>query len=293
LLAVTVLLFLAIGGPWWQTELTATSPDTSAVVQNVVVVVHLGGGISCSTYQWFANNPCLNVSSRQNGTLASVYSGMNYALFGLVGASGLAWLLATLGNFGVRFGRRQLTAEIVLVVAVVFAALGLLVTSAVLGPGPQSGAVCWTLSGDVASCPSFWGRSVAGAIPGGCLTCYNELSWGGALGYYEALAATAVGGLTAVGLWQSRGRPYTAEEVAAWAAKNAPLPLRPQGSGSGTPGSPGDAVSPVARMDRPEPPGGYPGFRVPETDWTCPKCGSHNSRFALQCGVCHTVRSDR
>lgn len=278
--AVTVLLFLAVGGPWWQASLTVSSPLTATQVASVVEDFDLGGAITCVANEWPpAQSPCLNVSDHQEGVRDAVSVGINAALVVLGVASALACVLATLGAFGVRLRRLQLTVEIALVFLVVLATFGLLAGTAAIGPGPQASGYCWTLSGNVSSCPLFWGATPGGVVSGGCDTCYYELSWGGGIAYDETLLAAGLATITGAVLWLGRKRPYTLEETAAWAVKNAPISLPPP------PTTPPEAFGPRAPISAV-----VPEFHVAETAWTCPRCHAYNSRFALQCGACNTDR---
>lgn len=284
---VTVLLALAIGGEWWQTAVTVTSPLSDTQVQNAVVDFYLGGAVSCHTYMWAPNDsPCLSVAPRQGGLAGAVSAGMNELLFGLVGASAVAAVLALLGGLGIRRSRAQLQVEIALVVVVALATVGFAGGSAILGPSPQGSGYCWLLSGNVTNCPAFWGATSSGLISGACDTCFAELSWGGGAAFYEMLVAALLSTVTGIVLWIDRKHPYTAQEMADWAVKNAPVSLqhRPGTSPDGTP------AGPTPFPPRPPISATVPGFATPTTDWTCPRCHTFNSRFALQCGRCHLDR---
>jgi hypothetical protein len=291
LLIATVLLFLSVNGPWWQATYSSSTAGTGGLVQRATVTFHVGGTVTCATYNWPASSPCQNVSSEQVGWRATVSSGFNAVLLGLFFAAAGSWTLATLGNVGIRFARGQLLVEVALVLAVAVAALGLLVGSVALGPGPQAGTYCWYFSGNITTCPFYWGGATAGAIPGACDLCDDAISWGAGAAYYETLAATALVGGTGVYLWRGRKGPYLPEEVAAWSVRNAPFsipvesppPLAAAAAPTPAPVNAFTAVRPPISED-------YHGFHIAESPWTCAQCQSVNSRFALQCRTCHAER---
>jgi len=277
LLIVAALLFFAVGGSWWQAELVGANPSTDAQVQNVVITYRLGGFVDCSTWKWeSAITPCANVSSSQGGVEGGFAMVANGALVGLLAATVFAWSLATLGNVGIRFGRRQLHAEIAIVLVVALVAGGLLIGGLAAGPGPQASGYCWILSGNVTGCSFFWGGTPAGQITGSCENCTSQLSWGAGLSYYETLGAFAVATGTGAALWLGRKRPYTHEEVEVWAQRFGPVAFLPRTDGPG-----GETARPGSSG---------PGYRVAETPWTCPNCHAANSQYALLCRECRTER---
>lgn len=233
LLLVSVLLLIAVDGPWWQTEVSSLPSGSDTPNGYVELSFDLGGAISCTSYNESTPgisttfSPCQNFSTHQYGGSGALYSGMNDGLIGLLGASAVSWLLATLGNLGVRFGRLQLTIEIGLVLAVTLIALGFVVGAAVLSPEPQASTYCWALSGNTTTCPFFWGSSNAAANPVGCISCGTTFEWGGGSSFYETLLVVPFGAVTSWSLWRGRRGPYTREENVTWAASNTPYSLRP------------------------------------------------------------------
>lgn len=294
MLVVTFLLVLAVQGPWWAIDLTSVSDNSNTLVQAVTVTYYAGGAVSCSVFNklYTANfTPCANVSGHQSGVHEAVYEGLNDAVLGLVGVSALASLFAVLGVFEIKFGRRQLTTEIALLIAVTVAAVVIAAVPVVAGPGGQASGYCSTLSGNTTGCTTFWGSASAapGVLPGSCLLCINTVSWGAAFGFYDSLVAAAVAGAIAAFLWIGRKKPYTAQEVDAWMVRHRPVPIAPDEEEASAPGSAAASSSAVV-WERPPTDATHPGFRIAQHAWTCPRCHAVNSRWALLCRVC---RADR
>ncbi len=289
LLAVAALLLLGLQGSWWQVGFSAYSPETNQQVQFVTVEFHAGGSATCANSAWQANvtPPCANVSARVGGAVGGFYAAVDVALAALAALAGTAWVLATLGNVGVRWSRRQLQLEIALAFAVTLAVAAVLLGSVALGPGPQAAQYCLALSGNSTSCPSFFGGATAGIPPGACQLCDNSLGWGPGLSFYEALGALVLGAVTAGCLVAGRRGPYTAEEVSAWAERFRDIPVTPPAVTSG-PGA--AAASGPTPPSRPPPSAIDLRFKVAQSDWTCASCGHRNSRWAVQCGTCHGDR---
>jgi Zn-finger in Ran binding protein and others len=289
LLVMAALLVAGVQGSWWQVGFSAFSPESNQQVQFVTVEFHLGGSATCASSPWQANitPPCANVSGRVDGTVGAYDTALDVALPVLAGLSGIAWGLATLANVGVRGSRRQLDLEIALALAVTFAIAATLIGSIALGPGPQAAGYCSALSGQSTSCPSFFGGTTAGVFPGACDTCDNSLGWGAGLSFYEALGALALGAITGGWLLAGRKGPYTAEEVAVWAERfrdipRAPEPVVAAPASLGAPWASALRRPPASAIDL--------RFKVAESDWDCPSCGNHNSRWAVQCSRCHGDR---
>jgi len=292
LAAVTLLLLVAVGGPWWQIVLTSAVSPGGGAIQGGTVTFTLRGAVSCSSFVTFPTNftPCHFISAQQSFARGAINDMMNYAMIASVGAGALAWALATLGNLGVKFGRLQLTVEIALALFVVLAASGVLVAFTVLGPGAQANATCWNLSGGVTNCPGVWGSATPAPIAGVCLGCDVDMAWHAGGAYFEALLASGIGGLTVWYLWAGRQGPYTHEEEAAWSVRHRPLnrsleELARIASAGAAARPPSDVV-----WTRPPTEATHPGFRIAERAWTCPNCGLENSRWAVVCSACHTDR---
>jgi len=299
---VTILLLTAIHGQWLQAQYVSDSPaETQVQIQYVIITVYAGGAVSCSSYSDFPGfNPCRNVSQQLTGTQADLYGGLNDALIAIAGLGAFASALALLGNFGIRFGRAHLTAVIALVFLLAGVIGGLVVAVPLAGTGPQIGAFCWLFSGNVTTCPGFWGSSVAfPMINGTCLSCDDHLVWGAGFGYYQTAFALGLAILTAWLLWSRRRRPFTIAEQMAWkagqrvAGGSQSLPANRPGL---TPSAPGPARGPSVyppeggTWTRPPLEATHPGFRIGEGPWTCPNCQTSNSRWAVICQACHSDR---
>lgn len=287
LLAIGGLFLLSVGGAWWQAELLASSPLTNAQVQHVTISFNLGGGLSCSTWRWPPSNPCNNISGPMQGPREIVYAAANY----IVGALGVAALLGAgllfTGNAGLNFGRVELRMLILLVLAIAVVGAAVVVITVGASPGPQAGTYCAELSGNVTTCPIFFGSAAAGVIAGGCNQCDLVYTWGGGLAFYESVAATGAAAAAWWLLWVGRAGPFSRAEQVAWAVSNRPLALT--GPGLGRPGMrfEGPKPPPVASFApsaTAEPPA--PRFKLRADPWTCARCGRVNSPWAGMCMVC-------
>jgi hypothetical protein len=290
--ATLFLLGAVANGSWWQTELVSISPVTHLPYQHVLIQFRLGGSVACSTLNWWDNatNPCLNVSSQIQGVRGTLYWAADGIVVALLVAFALATVLTTLGNFGITFGRLQLTILLFLVLGLFLLGTVTLTSTAVVGPGSQASAYCSTLSADASGCPIFWGGTVAGVIPGGCAGCTNTEGWGGGFAYYYTLVATAMSVFAWWLLWDGRRGPYSKEEQAVWSAHNRPYSLHGSTMGGLTAAGPSVPLTPPSAYTRPIAPVVPSRVSIPTKPWTCPACGRVNSPWAGQCSVC---RGDR
>lgn len=286
----TALLCLAVQGPWWVATELAYDPLTSVQVQSITVDFHLGGYVSCSTYNWHPPYfPCDNVSGTVEGTLGLVYLGANDAVLAMAFAAAIASALLWVGNTGLNLGRPQLRLILLLLLALMLTGAGVLGATTLAGPGAQGAAFCNVYSGDITNCPFFWGSQGVDGAPGECPTCGFLLHWGGGTAYYETLAATGLLGAAYVLVRIGRKGPYSPEEQAAWAAMNRPVTL----SGRG-PSLPASWESPAASRvsewtQAPVQSSVYPA-EVTREAWRCPRCGRVNSPWAGLCGHCREAR---
>ena len=287
LVVAGILLFLAIGGSWWQTELIASNVLTNAQVQHVLVTYNLGGSVTCTTWRWPPSNPCNNITAGMGNPQRYVYDAADYVVMGLVVVAWADAVLLMLGISGVNFGRPELRLLTALTLAIALTGAALIVGTIAIGPGANAATYCTALSGDVTTCPIYYGSTNAGIIAGGCQQCDLLLTWGGGSSFYFALGATGAVALAWWLLYVGRKGPFSREEQAAWAVTNRPLSLT--GPGPGRPNMRYDA--PVAAAGS-----GYvgptsssaasPRFKLRSEPWTCPRCGRVNSAWAGMCLAC-------
>ncbi len=298
-----VLLGATFGGQWWTTQYVSDSPaSTQYQIQYVVIVFTLTGSIQCTSASNLQNfTPCDHVASRQSGPRGALYGAMGDALVALAVLGGLGVVLGLVRLYGPRrLDRIAETTGLAIAVAITLGAGGVLGASTALGPGPQAGVYCSTLSGNLTDCPYFWGSSVAlPTLPNTCLPCDDHLIWGAGYAYYAALAALALGGVTSYLLWTDRRPSALARFRDAPPAPAGPAPPAPGGPSSysvAVAPSPGRSAPPAPP---PQPTGGAGNgptpsrFRVAEQPWTCPSCGTVNSRFAMICLSCNADRPSR
>jgi len=299
--AVTVLLVLAVHGQWWQLQYVSDSPASTAYqIQYAIITFEPGGSVTCTSWSNIQNfEPCQNVTAQQTGSREALYVGLQDSLVGAAVLGALASVVAVMGHFGIRLGRLQLTLEIVLALTLVLVTGGFLLATTVAGPGPQAGGYCWYLSGNLTTCPAFWGSSLAfPTYNGTCLPCDDHLIWGSGYAYYETAFAVVVDAATVWMLLARRSRPFTREEQYAWMANRRQLvpgpsaarPDGPPGSSSGPGATSSVYPPPGTTWTRPPVDATHPGFRIAEHAWTCPNCQLVNSRWAVICKAC---RSDR
>jgi hypothetical protein len=298
----TFLVFSSLfGGLWWQVSLRTFSPSTGQTFQSVAVSYHIGGRVTCADENWlFPPTPCSNVTlSRLGGQQGVLYASLGYGL-AVLGALGLAAIgLLTLASVGFRRHRRQLTIEIILVMAIAVGALAIPIATVVAGPGPAAAPVCDYLSENGTNCPFFWGSASAFPIPGECTGCGNSFSWGPTASFYQCLIAGILFAASSAILWLGRDRPFTLEEEVVWAARfrersvpatpATPSGLRPVSVG------PASAEPPPAPAPPPEARStdlrrAYGRYEVPRDPWACPRCGSKNLQWANLCRNCGADR---
>lgn len=287
------------GGIWWQTGVYARSPVSGADHQDVIVIYHVGGDLSCSELNWtYPPTPCTNISERAvTGARGVLYTSLEYVLAALVAVGLVAIALIGLANFGVRRHRIQLTIEIVLALVLTAAAFGYPTVSAAAGPGPQGDTICWYLSGNNSTCPVFWGSASVTYLPGLCGVCLQSVSWGAGDAFYQCLVSGAFFAAAAAVLWLGRNRPFTAEEEAAWAERFRDLTIVPPRS-TFVQAPAGPAVPPAG------PPAVAPGqlsvptgshwvagrYVTPKEPWVCLQCGTQNLQWANLCRNCGADR---
>jgi len=288
LLAVAgLLLFLAVSGAWWQVELIASNPLTNAQVQHVLVTYGLGGSVNCSTWRWPPSNPCNNITAGMGSPQRAAYQVANYAVGALAVGAWIAAGMLLLGVYGVNFGRPELRLLLAWGLALALVGTATIVGTVVLGPGSDAGTYCSELSGNVTTCPIYYGSTNAGIIPGGCQSCDLLLSWGGGPSFYLAVVATGMMALAWWLLYVGRKGPFSRDEQAAWAVTNRPLSLT--GPGPGRPNMRYDVPVPPPASPYVAPPSSSaasPRFKLRTDPWTCPRCGRVNSAWAGMCLGC-------
>jgi hypothetical protein len=297
LVAVTGLLLLAAVGPWWQIYVNAASGVSGVPnpAQQVTVSFLLDGTVTCSSFNHLVTHfePCGNLTGQTGGARGVAATALGAVALGGVAAGVLGCALATLGNLGIRYGRRQLDLEIALAAVMFVVAIALVVGFTSLGPGPLATSDCREISGNYTGCPLLWGGSTGVDLPGICGGCANTMGWATGTAWYGTIVAAAIAGVTARYLWSGRQRPYTHEEEEAWGVRHVVPAARSTPGASAEP----SFSAPSARPPGPEtvwarPPteATHPGFRIAEAPWTCPACGSDNSRWAVVCSRCHADR---
>ena len=288
LVAVAVLAGVSTNAPWWTAQRISVAYLTNGQVQNVVITFDAGDAVHCSTYPRWASNPCANVSGTVTGTVGAIDDAVNYGLGALGAVALVAASLLGLGIAGRSFGRRQLTLVIVLAFVLGSVAVGMIGLSAAVGSGPQAGAYCSALSGNVTSCAGFSGSVQAGLIPGACNECSTKFNWGGGYGWYLTLIGAFASYLAGILLYRGRRGPFSREEQVHWAVENRPFQL------AGPPAvAPLPSPRPRGAPPAPPPPTGRSAIPFsPERRhrWTCHQCGTVNSPWAPRCGVCRTAR---
>jgi hypothetical protein len=287
LVAATILTGVAIHGPWWQASRISTSELSPGQIQDVQVYFKLDGSISCSTYGGWTSNPCQNISSSISGSFGLLYSAIDYTLYGLLAAGVAAAVCLGAGIMGYSFGRTQFTLTLVASLVVGVAALGFSISSVALGPGSQAAGYCAALSGDQASCSFFWGGTTAGVISGSCIECLSSFGWGSGVSWDTTTAAGALALFGWYLLWRGRHGPFTKGEQEAWAAANRPYSLSnpPPGPSTTTPGLPAGLTAPTGRS-------AIPFSATRTTRWTCRRCRTVNSPWAMHCGACGDSRPE-
>ena len=294
MVVATILLCLAVGGPWWSFTQISYNPLTSVQVQNVHANFDLGGTITCSTYHWEPPSfPCANLTATLHGEYGILYEVYGYLALGLAELAGILSALLWVGNTGLNLGRRQLRAILILTLAFVVVSGSMLLGSAAMGPGPQEASFCYQYTGNVSNCPSYWGSVASGQFAGECLApCQYTSNWGPGTAWYEVLAATALAGLAWALLWSGRKGPYSIEEHATWSATNRPLSL----TGLSLPRPISGEVLLSSRVSEwtqaPAQNSVYP-TEVSRETWRCLRCGRINSPWAGQCGYCREARPNR
>lgn len=304
---VTVVLLLAVHGQWWEVQYVSNSSAAflganQEQYQYVVVTYLAGGTVECSSFSLTTPDftPCDNVSGQLNDGQGAWYAGLNDGLIALVGLGALASAFTLLANFGVRFGRVHLMLMIGLAFTLLLVASSLLVVTTFIGHGPLGSAFCSAFSGNLTTCPGFWGSSIAfPTVNNTCLTCDDHVLWGAGYAYYEALIAVVVDAVTVWLLWTRRKRPFTLEEQRAWFASQrahgsiptgSPAPSDTPAPTTGAAGSPSAYPPTGVIWTRPPVDATHPGFNIAVSPWTCPNCATANSRWARLCKAC---RADR
>ena len=288
LVVAAVLAAVSINGPWWAESRIATSEVTYQQVQSITLSFDLNGGLACSAFGW-QPTPCQNVTGSMNGTLVSIFAGVDVALYALVGLGILAAGFLTAGALGKTFGRIQLRLAIAFALGLGVIALAVTVGTAVIGPGPQASALCEVYSGNLTGCSGYWGGTTAGVIPGGCLECATNFGWGASWSWYYTLGAGIASSGAWYLLWRGRRGPFTQREHALWALENRPFELSsPAPAPPPTPvsGPPSNAIASLPSLAPVASRGAIPYSEDRRTRWICRRCQTVNSPWAKHCGAC-------
>jgi hypothetical protein len=289
------LLFAALfGGVWWETGLHSVAPVSGLQHEFVLVHFEIGGSVTCVEGNWtFPPTPCSNLTERtMTGSLGRFYADLPILLAALGGVAVVVTALVLLGNLRILRRRVQLVVEIGLVVALAAASFAIPLGTALAGPAPPAGAICYYLSGNNSTCPGFWGSTYALLIPGECNVCKNTVSWGAGDAFYQTVAAGVFFAGSAVVLAVRRRQPFTLDEEVAWAARYRAIPA-PDAAPPSPPAAsePPPLAVPVSPSTRPaktqvDPRWATGRYVMPTAPWVCPQCGTQNLQWSNLCRSC-------